>query len=611
MARKKVGPKNEAPERVEEGAPQTKDARETASSLTQGKAKGAPGAEEEKAVSEIAVDGEQAEAAAASLSLRAMPSPAEGMEAAVDGPAAAGLAVQEQQPRSRPNTPAEVCDLQQRPPAQKIEATEEPPLAVEATGIPAPSSEPHLASSSLEDRILAALASDQTDNAWLDKDEIMRAVDAPVLAFNKALNALREAKKLRTNEVDKRTLLYLPLSEQERKDYREYLAALKKETEFDILVAIHDRKLYREGLKDGGVHIPPYSSWEKFLWHERGHVLTWWQSEMRRVRIQRLLAERGIVFQVPLKKNHTDQLNRLEPEAMVAAVAEWQAIPEKQRIAKRLREIVDRIKAVQQELAYLRQFVPDVTAEEARWLSEATGLPKGIWRPELTGLVEQRAKESGRPTPEVLLDVIKEDATVGLCPRPQLLQWARGKDLAVLVRKLEEAARWREERADVLKRSARLGIPFHDANASASAPTPPASTGLLVVQGGQVVTAASVHSPASPPAPSDDDDDNLEDSDLEKEEEEDFAPAYPDGIDLDNNLIVWAEGHDGEPFDLPYLLDIARDAVLIAAHRAKTNNEWDTGVLGDLAVAILDALEPFLKEPAAEAEEDEAPPEQT
>jgi hypothetical protein len=80
-------------------------------------------------------------------------------------------------------------------------------------------------------------------------------------------------------------------------------------------------------------------------------------------------------------------------------------------------------------------------------------------------------------------------------------------------------------------------------------------------------------------------------------------------------LIVWAEREaerqDGETFDLPYLLGIARDAVLIAAYRAMTNNEWDAGALCDLAVAILDALEPFLKQPAAEADGEESPAEQT
>jgi hypothetical protein len=110
----------------------------------------------------------------------------------------------------------------------------------------------------------------------------------------------------------------------------------------------------------------------------------------------------------------------------------------------------------------------------------------------------------------------------------------------------------------------------------------------LAVQGGAVVPASTV-TPVT-----------------DEEEDDTWNDGYPPGMeDPEVSFIAGWEYYYRQPYEVEELLDIARDAVLIAAHRAKINNEWDAGVLRKLAVAIRDALEPFVKEPAAEAEKEQ------
>jgi hypothetical protein len=261
----------------------------------------------------------------------------------------------------------------------------------------------------------------------------------PIAEYKADVTALVEAKIIREDAIDR--TLYLLLTDEERKEYREDLGTVKRDDRFLALTRIHDHHTYRED----------YRSWDEFLHHELcvENPHDWWETEKRRFRIQQLLDERGIKFRVPLNKKMADHLNRVRHDAdlFAACCAEFQALPEDRQTAKRLGEIVQRHLDRKNKLGALRRSVPDATEEELSILAPLSGADQRWrnWYPQHTRELHERAQASGRPVRECMLEMARE--IKALPSDAVLLGVDRGRDLVPLVNDLARmAGQWERER---------------------------------------------------------------------------------------------------------------------------------------------------------------------
>jgi hypothetical protein len=259
-------------------------------------------------------------------------------------------------------------------------------------------------------------------------DKLCEQLGCPIPDFRAAVTELVEGHVVKEDAVAK--TVYLLLTDEERKDYREDLATAKRDDRFRALSRIHDRRSYRED----------YPSWDEFLHHELAveNPHDWWETEKRRVRIQQHMEELGIKLKIPLNKNMAQHLNRVRNDAdlFVSCVSEFQSLPQDRQIAKRLSEIVQRHLDRKNKLASLRQFVPDATEEELAILApiNATDHKWRNWDPEHTADLQGRVQASGRPVRDCLLEIAQEIKS--LPGDAVLLGVARGRDLVPIVNDL-------------------------------------------------------------------------------------------------------------------------------------------------------------------------------
>jgi hypothetical protein len=348
------------------------------------------------------------------------PAPPEGMETAGHSPPGPAPAVQEQLTAPRPDQP------QPELPSSIESILDKPPLG---------------------ERIKQALA--LVDR--VDRQKLCKEVGAPIAEFGAAVIELIEAKQIKEDAISTPPVLYLPLSEKERKQHKEDVATAKGDDRFLALERIHDCRTYRED----------YRSWDDFLYYELGYENPhdFWEKEKRRVAAQRLLDQRGIKFRIPPNKQMLLELARVrdKPELFVAAVAQFQALPEKRQIAKELRGIVDRLLDQHRKLASLRQFVPDATEEELAALAPvyATDHRWRRWYPETDRQLRERVEASGRPIRDCMFEIAQEIKSL---PRDTvLLSVARGADLVPLVNDLMRLQReWQRQHEQEEKRKKRL-----------------------------------------------------------------------------------------------------------------------------------------------------------
>jgi hypothetical protein len=446
------------------------------------------------------------------------------------------------------------------------------------------------------------------DKDRMDRAELCAELNAPLAEFNQTIIQMQEKGELRNEEVGAQTLLYIPLTPDKEKRFVELVAVIKRadKTHEEALEEIRTDRLYKM----------MYRSWPDFLHHVMDMSVDQWKDYRTGRSVKKIMEENGI-------KNKCSQSALLEfaplrkcPEAFVEALKEFQGLPETKWTVQAAKGIAKRHLAVADDLERLRRTVPDCTREEAvdlrflreRWDKEVIepvqrvmGEARRNWSKDLAAKV-QGLVQAGKPESESLLAVCKESRA---CPSDEgLLRTVRGDDLdrvvhgiRLLVNREWLPAFQREEVRKKLERDAKsLGLAIYDPSQPPPLPPTPSATAEGAEARPSALAPATESAPPKPPEEGE-----------EREEEED----YPDGLDLDNSLIVWAESNVGEPYDPPYLLGIARDAVLIAGHRVQTNNAWDAGVLKKEALAIREALEPFLKEPAAEAAGEEPPAEQS
>jgi hypothetical protein len=295
----------------------------------------------------------------------------------------------------------------------------------------------------LTERIKQALA--LVDRA--DRQRLCKDVGAPITEFDAAVMELVEAKQIKEDAISTPPLMYLPLSEKERKQHREDLATARGDDRFLALERIHDRRTYRED----------YRSWDDFLYYELGYENPhdFWEKEKRRVAAQRLLDQRGLKFRIPPNKQMLLELAsvREKPEIFVAAVAQFQTLPQKRQIAKELRGIVDRLLDRDRKLSSLRQSVPDATEEELAALAPiyATDHRWRRWYPETDRQLRERVEGSGRPIRDCMFEIAQEIKSL---PRDSvLLSVARGADLVRLVNDLVRLQReWERQHDEEEKR---------------------------------------------------------------------------------------------------------------------------------------------------------------
>jgi hypothetical protein len=264
-------------------------------------------------------------------------------------------------------------------------------------------------------------------------------------------------------------------------------------------------------------------------------------------------------------------------------------------------------------LSFLRQGHPDATEEEVVALARiyATDYRWRRWYPETDRQLRDRVEASGRPIRDCMFEIAQEIKSL---PRDTvLLNVARGADLVPLVNELMRLqGEWKRQYDDEERRKKWLAegkaLNLYDPDTGIVKVSPgagtetqvrtdtgqsvvlgpdgkPLSSGVIVVGESDVPRAplpASIQPPLLPPPPSPPDD-----------------QFYPEGIDFDRSIIVWAEEDAGEPFDPPGLLAISKEAAVIACHRAKTG-KWDASVLRDLAAAAKQPLD-GLTEPGGPA----------
>jgi hypothetical protein len=301
-------------------------------------------------------------------------------------------------------------------------------------------------------RIREALA--QVDRAG--RLELCEQLGSSIAEYNAVVTELVEANVVKEDAIHK--TLFLPLTEAERKEYREDLVTVKRDDLYLALTRIHDHRTYRED----------HRSWDEFLHQQLGiqNPHDWWERKKRRVRIKELMDEQGI-RNISLNDKMSGHLNKVhdEPELFVSCLAEFQRLPENSRTAKRLGEIVKRQRDAKTMLASLRQSVPDATPEELGTLApvRAADQRRRNWYPQVQQQLLERVKSSGQPPQECLLKLAEEIRS--LPDETALLGVARGPALVPLVDEVMRLyEKWvhdqeeKEEREDWLRQGERLGL---------------------------------------------------------------------------------------------------------------------------------------------------------
>jgi len=252
--------------------------------------------------------------------------------------------------------------------------------------------------------------------------ELYATVKATVPEIDLALVHLGDEKLVKSEEVDKDTLLFLPLSEEESSTYAKLLKVAKGKEQFQAIMDIHDQRLYRQ----------QYRSFNDFLECELGADHEWWETEKRRVRINDLLESKGIKLKVPLNKAVATELNKLrhEPEAFVAAVKDFLALPEKRQIAKKMGEIVTKSLQRLNVRQHIVGNVPDATDPELAALAPIANTPQRQW----TDRIQEKI-DAGLEPAKAILALSAE--TQAVPDAVTLLRFIRGeKELAPLVQEL-------------------------------------------------------------------------------------------------------------------------------------------------------------------------------
>ena len=156
------------------------------------------------------------------------------------------------------------------------------------------------------------------------------------------------------------------------------------------------------------------------------------------MRIQQIMDQRGVKMKIPLNKELAKHLDKVRDEAelFVSCVTEFQALPHKTQIAKRLGEIVQRHLDRKGKLSSLRHLVPDATEQEFAALAPIYAADQRWrnWYPEHTTKLEERVQASGRPRRDCMLEVAQE--IKALPTEKVLLGVARGHDLVPLVKEM-------------------------------------------------------------------------------------------------------------------------------------------------------------------------------
>ncbi len=279
----------------------------------------------------------------------------------------------------------------------------------------------------------------------VDKQKLCEQLGSPIAEFKAAVTELVEVKVVKDDALNK--TLYLLLTEEERKEYQEDKATVRRDDRFKSLTRIHDHRTYRED----------YPSWDEFLHHELclENPHDWWETEKRTARIQQQMNAEGLKLKVPFNKKMAQHLNRVRNDAALFAscVTEFQRLPQDRQIAKRLGEIVERHLDRQNKLASLRQFVPDATEEELAILAHiyAADHKWRCWYPQHTEALQERVQTSGRPVRDCMLEIAQENKA--LPSNTVLLGVARGADLVPLVNDLMRLQReWQRQHDEEEKR---------------------------------------------------------------------------------------------------------------------------------------------------------------
>ena len=214
-----------------------------------------------------------------------------------------------------------------------------------------------------------------------------------------------------------------------------------------------------------------------------------------------------------LKKGFADQLNRLRdhPDALAAAVKEFQAKPVGRQIEKELKQIVDVYLEREQKFASLCQFVPDVIEAEVAPLAPiyGAGYQWKKWHPQVQQQFEERVKAGGRPSRDCLLEVARE--VKSLPSDKAILGVVRGNDIVPLVNDLMRmVVQWDKEKkredeiADWERQGQRLRI--YDQSSGTVTKTPasaPVPAGTQSADGGSDRDEAPTTK--APPRPTPDD----------------------------------------------------------------------------------------------------------
>jgi hypothetical protein len=277
----------------------------------------------------------------------------------------------------------------------------------------------------LPDRLKDALK----DRGRVDPAKVCAELGVPQEEFDRAKVLLLEAREIKEEATELPPVIWLPLTEEGRREHQADLALVRANPTYQALKRIHDRASYRDD----------YPSWLAFLELELGHEDPngYWQDQVRQDRITRQLAEQNLKLPKHLNKAMAKHLNKVRDDASMFAscVKEFTERPLRRQTAKEMAIIVEQHQNRKAHLLALRRDVPDVTDAEVAMLSAVYAAdPK--WR-RWYGSQQDRFREllrSGRPPRDCLLQLAAEVKTL---PTPQaILGVARGAAVQSLVNDL-------------------------------------------------------------------------------------------------------------------------------------------------------------------------------
>jgi hypothetical protein len=206
------------------------------------------------------------------------------------------------------------------------------------------------------------------DRDRMDRAELCARVNAPMADFNQEIMLMREAGEVLNEEVGTQTLLFLPLTPDQEKRFEDLVATMKRsdETHEEALEEIRTDRLYRKR----------YRSWPAFLHHVMDMSEDQYKDYRTRRSVKKLMDEAGVTIKCSPSALLEFAPLRRRPEAFVAALKEFQGLPEPKWTVPVAKGIVRRHQAVANDLERLRRTAPDCTREEAvnlRSMREAWG----------------------------------------------------------------------------------------------------------------------------------------------------------------------------------------------------------------------------------------------